>query len=106
MQIVSAASAFPKNYYPQQQLFDALQDYWGDELQNPAVLQRLHRNVGVDGRYLAIPKEEYPGLKRWGEANIPGSRALRQPAAPSRRRSGREGPDPPGQAPLRDPDQV
>jgi alkylresorcinol/alkylpyrone synthase len=69
MQIVSAASAFPKHYYPQQQLFDALQDYWGDELQNPAVLQRLHRNVGVDGRYLAIPKEEYPGLKRWGEAN-------------------------------------
>ena len=25
-------------------------------------------------------------LKRWGEANIPGSRALRQPAAPSRRK--------------------
>ncbi|HTO45552.1 MAG TPA: helix-turn-helix domain-containing protein [Burkholderiales bacterium] len=25
-------------------------------------------------------------LKRWGEANIPGSRALRQPAPPSRRK--------------------
>jgi alkylresorcinol/alkylpyrone synthase len=69
MQIVSAASAFPKHYYPQQHLFDALQDYWGGRLQNPAVLERLHRNVGVEGRYLAIPAEEYPKLKTWGEAN-------------------------------------
>jgi alkylresorcinol/alkylpyrone synthase len=29
----------------------------------------LHRNVTVDGRYLAIPAEQYVDIKTWGEAN-------------------------------------
>ncbi len=69
MQIVSAASAFPKHYYPQQVLLAALQEYWGDRIQNPQVLRRLHRQVGVDGRYLSLPMEDYPKIKTWGEAN-------------------------------------
>ena len=69
MQIVSAASAYPQHYYPQEQLLQALQDYWGDQIANPHVLRRLHRHVGVDGRYLSLPKEEYPKMKTWGEAN-------------------------------------
>jgi len=69
MQIVSAASAYPQHYYPQEQLLEALQDYWGDQIANPHVLRRLHRHVGVDGRYLSLPKEEYPKMKTWGEAN-------------------------------------
>ena len=55
MRIASAASAFPKHYYSQKVLLDRLQDYWGDQLKNPLLLARLHRNVTVDGRYLAIP---------------------------------------------------
>jgi alkylresorcinol/alkylpyrone synthase len=69
MQIVSAASAFPDHYYPQEVLLAALQQYWGDEVANPAVFQRLHRNVGVDGRYLSLPIDVYPGIKSWGEFN-------------------------------------
>jgi len=69
MQIVSVASAYPKNYYPQEQLLEALQEYWGDQITNPHVLRRLHRHVGVDGRFLSLPKEEYPKIKTWGEAN-------------------------------------
>jgi alkylresorcinol/alkylpyrone synthase len=69
MRIVSAASAFPKHYYSQETLFDALQAYWGDQLPKPEVLRRLHNNVGVDGRYLSLPIDVYPGLKGWGEAN-------------------------------------
>jgi len=69
MQIASAASAFPKHYYPQKVLLDALKDYWGGELRNPQLLERLHRNVGVDGRHLALPAEEYLTLKTWGQAN-------------------------------------
>ena len=53
MRIASAASAFPKHYYTQKVLLDRLQDYWGDQLKNPLLLARLHRNVTVDGRYLA-----------------------------------------------------
>ncbi len=47
----------------------ALQEYWGDQIQNPEVLRRLHRHVGVDGRFLSLPKEEYLKMKTWGEAN-------------------------------------
>jgi len=69
MRIASAASAFPKHYYTQKVLLDRLQDYWGDQLKNPLLLARLHRNVTVDGRYLAIPAEQYVDIKTWGEAN-------------------------------------
>ena len=69
MQIVSTASAFPKHYYSQEMLLEALQQFWGDRIDNPNVLRRLHRHVGVDGRYLSIPKEEYMTMKTWGEAN-------------------------------------
>jgi alkylresorcinol/alkylpyrone synthase len=69
MRIASAASAFPKHYYTQKQLLDRLQDYWGDQLKNPLLLARLHRNVTVDGRYLAIPAEQYVDIKTWGQAN-------------------------------------
>jgi alkylresorcinol/alkylpyrone synthase len=69
MRIASAASAFPKHYYSQKVLLQRLQDYWGDELKNPLLLARLHRNVTVDGRYLAIPAEQYVDIKTWGEAN-------------------------------------
>ena len=69
MRIVSAASAFPKHYYSQEMLFAALQQYWGDRLANPKVLRRLHKNVGVDGRFLSLPIDAYPKLGGWGEAN-------------------------------------
>ena len=69
MRIASAASAFPKHYYTQKVLLDRLQDYWGDQLKNPLLLARLHRNVTVDGRYLAIPAEQYMDIKTWGQAN-------------------------------------
>ena len=69
MRIVSAASAFPEHYYSQEMLLAALQEYWGDQIENPQVLRRLHRHVGVDGRFLSLPKEEYVKMKTWGEAN-------------------------------------
>jgi alkylresorcinol/alkylpyrone synthase len=69
MRIVSAASAFPRHYYPQEVLLEALQEYWGDQIENPHVLRRLHSHVGVDARHLALPKEAYLQIKTWGEAN-------------------------------------
>jgi alkylresorcinol/alkylpyrone synthase len=69
MMIASAASAFPKHYYSQKVLMQRLQDYWGAELRNPQLLERLHRNVTVEGRFLAVPAEEYLEIKTWGQAN-------------------------------------
>jgi alkylresorcinol/alkylpyrone synthase len=69
MRIVSAASAFPKHYYPQAVLLQALERYWGADLENSELLRRLHRNKGVDGRYLALPVHAYPKLSGWSEVN-------------------------------------
>lgn len=69
MRIASAASAFPKYYYPQKVLLEKLQEYWGDRLRNPQMLARLHRNVAVEGRHLAMPPEKYYELETWGNAN-------------------------------------
>lgn len=69
MKIASAASAFPKHYYSQKFLLEKLQEYWGARLKNPLTLARLHRNVTVDGRYLAMPAEDYHKLTTWGQAN-------------------------------------
>jgi alkylresorcinol/alkylpyrone synthase len=69
MQIVGTASAFPPHYYSQDELLEGLRQFWGDRIEKPEVLRRLHRNVGVDGRYLSIPKEEYLTMRTWGEAN-------------------------------------
>jgi len=69
MKIASAASAFPKHYYSQKFLLGKLREYWGDRLKNPQTLARLHRNVTVEGRYLAIPAEDYHNLTTWGQAN-------------------------------------
>ncbi len=68
MRIVGAASAFPKYHYDQKALSAAFLAYWGDRLPEPRKLELLHANVGVTGRYLSLPIEEYPSL-RFGEAN-------------------------------------
>jgi len=69
MQIASAASAFPKHYYSQKFLLEKLQEYWGERLRNPLTLARLHRNVAVEGRHLALPYDKYYDLQTWGCAN-------------------------------------
>src|SRR6202162_308854 len=69
MQIISAASAFPKYYYSQDVLCRALQEYWGDKLENPALMRRLQRHTGVEGRYLSLPLHSYAKLASWRETN-------------------------------------
>lgn len=69
MTIASAASAFPKHYYPQATLLAAFKSVWAPILQNPRLLDRLHSAVGVDGRYLSMPLDEYYGLASFGQAN-------------------------------------
>src|SRR5215469_7420838 len=69
MHIASAESAFPEHYYSQKFLLEQLQQYWGGQLKNPHTLARLHRNVAVEGRHLAMPYEKYYDLKTWGCAN-------------------------------------
>jgi alkylresorcinol/alkylpyrone synthase len=68
MRILSAASAFPAHHYTQKQLVEAFLRHWGDRLPDGRKLELLHSNVGVDGRFLSLPIDDYPGLS-FGQAN-------------------------------------
>ena len=67
--ILAVGSAFPPHYYDQESLLAALEARWGERHHNLDRLRRLHENVLVGGRHLALPIEEYATLERWGQAN-------------------------------------
>jgi len=67
--IASVGRAFPAHYYSQGELLDALKGAWRGQMFNLDRLERLHQNVLVGGRYLALPLEEYSRLETWGDAN-------------------------------------
>ncbi len=69
MRIVSVGTALPPHFYDQATLLEALERRWKDRLFNRERLERLHANVLVGGRHLALPIEEYDELKTWGKAN-------------------------------------
>lgn len=67
--IASVGAAFPPHYYDQERLIEAFREMWGKRHHNPERIDRLHRNVLVGGRHLALPLEEYAALDTWGKAN-------------------------------------
>jgi alkylresorcinol/alkylpyrone synthase len=69
LKIAAVGRALPPHYYDQEVLLAALLDRWSERLFNPERLERLHHNVMVGGRHLALPIEEYAGLTTWGKAN-------------------------------------
>jgi alkylresorcinol/alkylpyrone synthase len=69
VKIAAVGKALPPHYYDQEKLLAALAERWSDKLFNLDRLERLHRNVLVGGRHLALPIEEYSTLTTWGRAN-------------------------------------
>ncbi|HEX7181711.1 MAG TPA: 3-oxoacyl-[acyl-carrier-protein] synthase III C-terminal domain-containing protein [Thermoanaerobaculia bacterium] len=69
MRIAAVGRALPPHYYDQDTLLAALRRRWNGRFFNPERLERLHRNVLVGGRHLALPIEEYDRLSTWGQAN-------------------------------------
>lgn len=67
--ISAVGRAFPEHFYDQDTLVAAFEREWGDRLFNPERLTRLHRNVQVGGRHLALPIEAYPALDSFTAAN-------------------------------------
>jgi alkylresorcinol/alkylpyrone synthase len=69
MHIAGTATAFPDQYYSQEQLSAALQERWAPQFPNPEVIERMLTRVGVEGRYLALPMEKYYKLNAFGVTN-------------------------------------
>jgi alkylresorcinol/alkylpyrone synthase len=69
MRILSVQGVLPDHRYPQAEITDA---FVGSMLRVPVdrrVVDRLHRNACVATRHLALPLEEYAGLRDFGDAN-------------------------------------
>jgi alkylresorcinol/alkylpyrone synthase len=69
MHITAVGSAFPPFYYRQQQIAEALKRHWSDKLPSVEALSRLLSRVGVSGRHLSLPIDQYDGLDTWGKSN-------------------------------------
>jgi len=69
LKIAAVGTALPPHYYDQDELLAALRQRWAGRHFNLDRLERLHRNVLVGGRHLALPIEEYGQLTTWGKAN-------------------------------------
>jgi len=69
VKIAAVGSALPPHYYDQETLLAALRGRWSDRFFNLDRLDRLHRNLLVGGRHLALPIEQYNELTTWGQAN-------------------------------------
>lgn len=69
MRIAAVAGAFPKHYYRQEFIAEGLKKFWGERLTAPQLIDRLHANCGVEGRFLSLPADDYYALATWGKAN-------------------------------------
>jgi alkylresorcinol/alkylpyrone synthase len=69
VKIAAVGRGLPPHYYDQDTLLAALRAQWAGRHYNLDRLERLHKNVLVGGRHLALPIEEYAGLTTWGKAN-------------------------------------
>jgi len=69
MKIAGVGSAFPANYYRQEEICAALKERWANQLDKPEVIDRLHANAGVRHRHLSLPIPAYDQMTTWGRAN-------------------------------------
>src|ERR1700761_4292175 len=69
MRIAATATAYPPYYFSQQDIVEAIKQYWGESFEKSSLLERLHYRTGVDCRYFSRPLEDYRGLDTWGKAN-------------------------------------
>ena len=69
MRIASVGTAFPPHRYPQSVITQALKERMQDKLEIPAILERLHKNCGVDYRHIMYPLDTLGTLRSFGAAN-------------------------------------
>lgn len=67
--IMAVTHVFPEHYYPQEVLLEALRTHWTKRHSNINRLEQIHHNVGVSGRHLALPIEEYEALDGFAGKN-------------------------------------
>ncbi|QHS51539.1 type III polyketide synthase [Edaphobacter sp. 12200R-103] len=69
MRIASVGTAYPPHRYPQAVITEALKERMQDKLAMPEIMDRLHRNCGVDYRHIMYPLESLGTMSGFGPMN-------------------------------------
>jgi len=69
VKIASVCSAFPTNYYRQEEILSELARQWGGTPNVLARLEAFHQRAGVHARHLALPKEDYQHVQGFSARN-------------------------------------
>ena len=69
MRILAVQGALTEHRYAQREITSAFTDVILDREVNRGVVERVHRNAGVEYRHLALPLHRYGSLADFGEAN-------------------------------------
>jgi alkylresorcinol/alkylpyrone synthase len=69
MRVLSVRGTLPDHRYRQEEITESFATTMLRGAVNRGVLDRLHRNAGVDTRHTALPLERYAALRDFGEAN-------------------------------------
>ncbi len=67
--VAATATGFPPHFYSQETISGDLQMLWRESGVNTDRIARLHENTTVEGRHIAVPKEEYYDLRGWEAPN-------------------------------------
>ncbi len=67
--LAAVCGALPEHRYAQSEITRAFVKEWNLQGSRKGLLERLHRNVGVEFRHLGLPIERYIGLSGFREAN-------------------------------------
>jgi alkylresorcinol/alkylpyrone synthase len=69
MRILSVRGALPEHRYEQREITTTFTETMLDGAVDRSIVERLHRNAGVETRHLALPMEGYAQLRDFGESN-------------------------------------
>ena len=69
MHIAAIASVLPDHYYDQETLIATVRDHCAGRHHNIDRIESIYRNTLVNGRFLALPMEEYDTLQTFADAN-------------------------------------
>ena len=69
MRILSVRGALPEHRYEQREITTTFTETMLDGAVDRSIVERLHRNAGVETRHLALPMERYAQLCDFGESN-------------------------------------
>jgi alkylresorcinol/alkylpyrone synthase len=69
MRILSVRGALPQHRYPQEEITASFATSMLRGAVDRRVVDRFHRNAGVETRHTAIPLEDYAGLADFGASN-------------------------------------